>query len=138
MKTAHLFLASSVAFISALTPICAEEDSPAAIQMQQIGKSFKTLSIQISDPAKKDSSLKIIDNILQGVNSAKPLVPTPATELSGESLKAYLNEYAKGLSELEASLQDLKKAIVAGDTSAAQSLISSINKIKKTYHSDLK
>lgn len=138
MKPAQLFLANALTFISALMPISAEEDSPAAIQMKHIGKGFKTLSTQISDPTKKESSLKTIDAMLLAVNASKPLIPAPAGELKGDSLKTYMREYAKGLSELEASLQDLKKAVAAGDTSAAQNLLSAINKLKKTYHSDLR
>jgi len=138
MKPARLFLVSALIVISGVMIISAEEDSPAALQMKHIGKGFKTLSTQISDPAKKESSLKTIDAMLHAVNASKPLIPAPADKLKGEALKTYIREYAKGLSELEASLQDLKKAVAAGDTSTAQNLVSAINKLKKTYHSDLR
>ena len=49
-----------------------------------------------------------------------------------------MREYVKGLEELDAALQDLKKSISADDVPAAQSKLSSINKLKKTYHSDLR
>jgi len=133
-----LFLITALTILPTMTAIGAEKDSPAAIQMKQIGKSFKTLSTQISDPAKKDSSLQIVDAMQNAVNAARLLIPAPAAKLQGDSLKTYMREYAKGLDELDANLQDLKKAISSGDTSASQGLLETITKLKKTYHSDLR
>ena len=106
--------------------------------MKHIGKDFKTLSAQISDPAKKESSLAIVESMRAAVHASKPLVPAPATKLDAEASKQYMREYVKGLEELDAALQDLKKSISADDVPAAQSKLSSINKLKKTYHSDLR
>ena len=140
MKIRHAFpiLITAITLIPSLTALGAEKDSPAAIQMKQIGKSFKTLSAQISDPTKKDSSLQIVDAMQNAVNASRPLIPAPAAKLQGDSLKTYMREYAKGLDELDANLQDLKKAISSGDTSASQGLLETITKLKKTYHSDLR
>ena len=72
------------------------------------------------------------------VNSSKTLIPAPATKLDAEASKQYMREYVKGLEELDAAIQDLKKSISVDDVPAAQSKLSSINKLKKTYHSDLR
>jgi hypothetical protein len=139
IKPSHILIAALVVHLSALSPLRSEEKpSPAAIQMKHIGKDFKTLSSQISDPAKKESSLAIVDSIRTAVHASKPLVPDPATKLDAEASKQYMREYLKGLEELDAALQDLKKSISADDVPAAQSKLSSINKLKKTYHSDLR
>jgi soluble cytochrome b562 len=139
IKPSHILIAALVVHLSALSPLRSEEKpSPAAIQMKNIGKDFKTLSSQISDPAKKESSLAIVDSIRTAVHASKPLVPDPATKLDAEASKQYMREYLKGLEELDAALQDLKKSISADDVPAAQSKLSSINKLKKTYHSDLR
>lgn len=122
-----------------LSPALGEEvDSPAARQMKQISRNFKALMSQISDPAQKDSSIKLVDAMCEAVNASRGLTPEPAQDLQGESLASYLKEYNQGLDELAASLQDLKKAIASGDSSAEQTLISTINTLKKTYHSDLR
>ena len=140
MKIRHALpiLITAITLIPSLTALGAEKDSPAAIQMKQIGKSFKTLSALISDPTKKDSSLQIVDAMQNAVNASRPLIPAPAAKLQGDSLKTYMREYAKGLDELDANLQALKKAISSGDTSASQGLLETITKLKKTYHSDLR
>ena len=139
IKPSHILIAALVVHLSALSPLRSEEKpSPAAIQMKHIGKDFKTLSAQISDPAKKESSLAIVDSMRAAVHASKPLVPDPATKLDPEASKQYMREYVKGLEELDAALQDLKKSISADDVPAAQSKLSSINKLKKTYHSDLR
>lgn len=139
MKPAHLILAVILAHLSALPLLRSEAPpSPAAIQMKHIGKDFKTLSAQISDPAKKESSLAIVDSMRAAVISSKTLIPAPATKLDGEASKKYLREYMKGLEELDSALLNLKKSISVGDVPAAQSNLTSINKLKKTYHSDLR
>lgn len=139
IKPAHLILAAILAHLSALPLLRSEEKpSPAAIQMKHIGKDFKTLSAQISDLAKKESSLAIVDSMRAAVSSSKTLIPDPATKLDGEASKKYMREYMKGLEELDGALLDLKKSISVGDFPAAQYKLTSINKLKKTYHSDLR
>jgi len=139
IKPAHLILAAILAHLSALPLLRSEEKpSPAAIQMKHIGKDFKTLSAQISDLAKKESSLAIVDSMRAAVSSSKTLIPDPATKLDGEASKKYMREYMKGLEELDGALLDLKKTISVGDVPAAQSKLASINKLKKTYYSDLR
>jgi soluble cytochrome b562 len=139
IKPAHLILAAILAHLSALPLLRSEEKpSPAAIQMKHIGKDFKTLSAQISDLPKKESSLAIVDSMRAAVSSSKTLIPDPATKLDGEASKKYMREYMKGLEELDGALLDLKKSISVGDVPAAQSKLASINKLKKTYHSDLR
>ena len=116
----------------------AEEDSSVARQMKQIAKNFKTLSGQISDVSKKESSLQLVCSMRKAVANARSMDPAPAAKLEGESLKTYMDEYHKGLDEMDAQLQNLEKAISSDNVKAAQEVLDNLNKLKKVYHSDLR
>jgi len=116
----------------------AEEDSSVARQMKQIAKNFKTLSGQISDVSKKESSLQLVGSMRKAVANARSMDPAPAAKLEGESLKTYMDEYHKGLDEMDAQLQNLEKAISSDNVKAAQEVLDNLNKLKKVYHSDLR
>ena len=116
----------------------AEEDSSVARQMKQIAKNFKTLSGQVSDVTKKDSSLELVGSMRKAVASVRSMDPAPAAKLEGESLKTYMAEYHKGLDEMDAQLQDLEKAISSENVKSAQEILDNLNKLKKVYHSDLR
>jgi len=116
----------------------AEEDSSVARQMKQIAKNFKTLSGQVSDVTKKDSSLELVGSMRKAVASVRSMDPAPAAKLEGESLKTYMAEYHKGLDEMDAQFQDLEKAIASDNLKGAQEILDNLNKLKKVYHSDLR
>lgn len=116
----------------------ADEDSSVARQMKQIAKNFKALSSQVSDVTKKDASLALVASMRKAVAAVGSMDPAPAAKLEGESLKSYMAEYQKGLSEMDAQFQDLEKAIASDNVKASQEILDNLNKLKKVYHSDLR
>lgn len=116
----------------------AEDDSSVARHMKQIAKSFKSLSGQVSDINKKESSLALVTSMRKAVAAVAPMDPAPAAKLEGESLKSYMDEYHKGLNEMDTQFQNLEKAIASDDVKGAQEILDNLNKLKKVYHSDLR
>jgi soluble cytochrome b562 len=124
-----------------LTSACllADDDQPTlvAVQMKQIAANYKSLKSQADDPAQKEASLALVAGMRQAVATARTATPEPAEQLSGASLENYMNEFRKGLDELDADLQKLDAAIRAGETASIDSILDGLNSLKKTYHSDL-
>jgi len=134
MKTALalLFLASAC--------LLADDDQPTlvAVQMKKIAANYKSLKSQANDPVQKEASLALVAGMRQAVATARTATPEPAEQLSGASLENYMNEFRKGLDELDANLQKLDAAIRAGETASIDSILDGLNSLKKTYHSDLR
>jgi len=124
-----------------LTSACilADDDQPTlvAVQMKQIAANYKSLKSQADDPAQKEASLALVAGMRQAVATARTATPEPAEQLSGASLENYMNEFRKGLDELDAAIQKLDAAIRAGETASIDSILDGLNSLKKTYHSDL-
>jgi soluble cytochrome b562 len=74
----------------------------------------------------------------QAVATARTGTPEPAEKLTGSSLDNYMNEFRKGLDELDADLQKVDTAIREGQTASIASILDDMNALKKTYHSDLR
>jgi soluble cytochrome b562 len=106
--------------------------------MKQIASNYKSLKSQADDPAQKDASLALVAEMRQSVATARTGTPEPAEKLTGASLDNYMNEFRKGLDELDADLQKLDAAIRAGETASIDSILDGLNSLKKTYHSDLR
>jgi soluble cytochrome b562 len=124
-----------------LTSACllADDDQPTvvAVQMKQIAANYKSLKSQADDPAQKEASLALVAGMREAVATARTGTPEPSEQLSGASLENYMNEFRKGLDELDADLQKLDGAIRTGQTASIDSILDGLNSLKKTYHSDL-
>lgn len=134
MKTALAF------FFLASACLLADDDQPTlvAVQMKQIAANYKLFKSQAADPAQKDASLALVAETRQAVATARTATPEPAEKLTGASLDNYMNQFRKGLDELDADLQKLDAAIRAGETASIGSILDDMNALKKTYHSDLR
>jgi soluble cytochrome b562 len=134
MKTALALLLLTATFLFA------DDDQPTvvAVQMKQIAENYKSLKSQADDPAQKDTSLALVAGMRQAVATARTGTPEPAEKLTGSSLDNYMNEFRKGLDELDADLQKVDTAIREGQTASIASILDDMNALKKTYHSDLR
>ncbi len=137
----RLLIAALVGLLAVTgTSTRAEEDRPPSEverQMERISRDLKKLSRQFEDPAKKESSLALVDSALEANAASKKLVPASADGLSGQELEAYMELYQQGLSELEACLQTLREKLSEDDVVAAAESLDQAQALRKRYHKKL-
>lgn len=140
MKTRLLTIATLLALLSFLVPVCGfadddDDDSPVGKEMGTINRSFKKLGRQYADAAQKDSSLELVATIQKSVENSKTLTPAKA-EKSADKAK-YMATYKKDLDDLSKELVLLKDAISADKADVAKAQLDKIGKMKTSSHKEL-
>jgi len=113
------------------------EESTLHDEMQGINRSVRQLGRQIDDPAKKDSSLKLVAEIQQHAEKAKTLTPPKSGKMSGDEKTGYIATFHKDLDALIKEVGMLKEAIAADKTEVAKAELQKIGQLKNSSHKDL-
>lgn len=132
MARRHTWIFSAVALaatVTFLTPARADEPKPAPAahaenplhgEMEAMGKAFKALRGQVSDPTKNESSLQLLNDLERHTLAAKTMTPRGATTRPTNEQPKYLADFRTDMAnllraelELEETLLDNKNAQAA-------------------------
>jgi soluble cytochrome b562 len=136
MKTITLFLALSV--ITCVTVIHADADTPLEKQMQVLARGMKQLSLQITDPAKQQENMTLIESLKQATATSKGLDPRKTSTIPKAGQEKFLTEYRALMDKLTDSFNRVEEAVKAGQYDQAKSALASVNSVKKEGHSEFK
>lgn len=129
-----------IAVISAASALRAEEEdqgSPVDALLEQVSRDLKKLSRQFDNPESRDSSLALADALIESTTKAKDLRPHGADEPEGMKPEEYMSIYHKGMDELLAKFQAVKKALEADEVGAAETAMEEAYALREKYHEQL-
>lgn len=129
-----------IAVISAASALRAEEEdqgSPVDVLLEQVSRDLKKLSRQFDNPESRASSLVLADALIEAATKAKDLWPHAADEPEGITPEQYMTVYHKGMDELLAQFQALKKALEADEFGAAEAAMEESYALREKYHEEL-
>lgn len=114
-----------------------DESSPVDLLLEQVSRDLKKLSRQFDNPASRDSSLALADQLIEAASKARGLQPESAGGRSGEERERYMALYHRGMDALLAQFQTLKTAIEADETGSAEAAIEEAYSLREKYHTEL-
>lgn len=115
----------------------AEEPSPVEALMENISRNMKKLSRQFDNEASRDSSIRLIDEMIKACLQAVKLEPDSLGSRNGEEKERYLARYREGLSELGRCLAAAKAALEANESGRAETLIDDAYVLREKFHEEL-
>lgn len=105
--------------------------------MEALNRNMRKLSRQYSDAAQKESSLKLVSEMLANSEAAKTMIPSQVAKLPEADQAKALEIYHKDMDTLSTELTTLKELITAGDAVAIKAQLDKLNDVKKSGHKDL-
>jgi soluble cytochrome b562 len=126
-------LLTSLAILHAEAP-----DTPLEKQMQTLARGMKKLSLQVSNPAKQQETLTLIESLKKAATEAKGLDPRKTASVPQSSQEKFLTAYRVELDKLLESFSQTEAAIQAAQYDKATSLLSTLRGIEKEGHSKFK
>lgn len=130
--------AAAFVFVAAVPLQATDKPTSVAVQMKRIAEDFKALTTLAAEPSQKEAALTRVESIREAITLSRPLIPSPALGLEGSELRDYLATFRLGLDEFDTSLEKLSQAIQLGEPHPITTAIAEMNRLKKTYHSDLR
>ena len=134
----HLLLLVFITLSFFTTGLRAEEDSPLEKQMQILARGIRQLNQQVTNPAKKQSSIDLLETLKKAAVDSKSLEPRMTRNIPADKKSAFLADYRTDLDELKDSLNQIEDAVKTDQYDKAASLFSAVNSIKREAHSKFK
>ena len=114
-----------------------EQGSPVDLLMEQVSRDMKKLSRQFDNPASRDSSLALADELISATTKAKGLQPQSVGEMEGMTPEEYMALYHKGMDALLEQFHALKKALEADEIGLAEAAMEQAYCLREEYHRKL-
>jgi soluble cytochrome b562 len=133
-----LAMAIAASFLSG--SLRAEEDeqgSPVDLLMEQVSRDMKKLSRQFDNPASRDSSLALADELISATTKAKGMQPQSVGEMKGMTPEEYMALYHQGMDALLEQFHALKKALEADEIGLAEAAMEQAYSLREEYHRKL-
>ena len=114
-----------------------EQGSPVGLIMEQVSRDMKKLSRQFDNPASRDSSLVLADELISAASKAKGMQPESMGEMEGMTPEEYMALYHKGMEALLEQFQALRKALEADEVGLAEAAMEQAYSLREEYHRKL-
>lgn len=134
----HLPLLATLALLAFPTFLQAQVDSPLEGQMKILARGMRQLSQQVTDPAKQQENIVLLEALKKAVTDSKTLEPRKTAEIPEGKRAQFLADYRTELDELRDSFDQIEVAVKAGQYDKAKSLLATVNSIKKEGHGKFK
>ena len=116
----------------------AEADSALENQMKILARGTRQLSQQVSDPARQQSTITLIENLKKAALDSKTLDPRKTSEIPEEKRAQFLADFRTELDELKVTFDQIEEAVRSGQYEKAKSLLAIVSSIKKEGHGKFK
>ena len=115
-----------------------EKKTDLETRMDKVGKAFRKLRKQVSDPAQNASSLELVAAMIDGAKDAATLTPAKAADLPEDQRPAFIQHFKDGIKELQDRLTKLQAALGAGNNAAAEAQVNDLFDFEKKSHKEFK
>ena len=125
--------------VTLLTPITfLYADSPLEGQMKILARGTRQLSQQITDPAKQQETVTLIESLKKAALDSKAFDPESTSSVPKADQAKFLADYRTDMDELADAFGQVEEAVKAGQYDKAKSLLATVNSIKKEGHGKFK
>ena len=114
-----------------------EQGSPVDLIMEQVSRDMKKLSRQFDNPASRDSSLALADELISAASKAKGMQPESMGQMEGMTPEEYMALYHRGMDALLEQFQALRKALEADEVGLAEAAMEQAYSLREEYHRKL-
>jgi len=111
-----------------------EKKTDIDLRMDKMGKSFRKLRKQVSDPTQNASSIQLLGTMIAAAKEAEAFKPEKTEDVPADQQAKFLSDYVAGLKGMEDALQKVSDALTAGDNAGATKMVADIADLEKKDH----
>lgn len=102
--------------------------------MENMGRAFRALNREVSDPAKNEDALRQVATIRTNADAALKLQPAKTADIPADQRPKFVADYEQEMRALIDTLGKLETALKAGNNDEAVTLVKSLKKIQDDGH----
>jgi RNA polymerase-interacting CarD/CdnL/TRCF family regulator len=107
-------------------------------KMEVMDEGMKKLKRTLKKPDENPASLKVVTDIIDAATACRDMVPLKVEKLPEADRKKAVEEYKAAMTKTIATMQEMKKAIEAGDNAKALELHKSLKSMEEDGHDKFK
>jgi soluble cytochrome b562 len=115
-----------------------EKKTDLELRMDRMGKAFRKLRKQVSDPAQNASSLDLVSKMMAAAKEAEELTPEKAQDLPEDQRPKFVADFKNGILAMEDEFTKLTAALTAGKNEDAAAIVAEIGSLEKKDHKEFK
>lgn len=115
-----------------------EDTTELGEKMSAIGKAFKKLRGQISDPAKNQDSLALVATMRENAIAASKLPPAKKADLPAAEQEKFQADYVSGMKSFVTEITKLEALLQAGNNEEAKKQVDALNNLQKDSHKEFR
>jgi len=115
-----------------------EKKTELELRMGRIGKAYRKLRKQVSDPSQNAASLELIATIQAAAQEAVQFTPAKAEDLPEDQRAKFTADFKAGINKLQDLFAKLKDAISADKNDEAVKIVADISALEKEDHKQFK
>jgi soluble cytochrome b562 len=123
---------------AAAAPAPEEKKTELEIRMGRMGKAFRKLRKQVSDPTQNASSLELLTTMDGAVKEALDLTPEKTQDLPEDQRAKFVEDYKAGLKGMQDEFSKLRDALTAGKNDDATKIVAEIFDLEKKDHKEFR
>ncbi|HZL35089.1 MAG TPA: cytochrome b562 [Tepidisphaeraceae bacterium] len=128
------FLAAPLCFTGGVRAEEKKKKTELNKKMEVMDEGMKKLKRTLRRPADDAQSLKVIAQVIEAATAARDMVPAKAASMPQADRKKFIDEYQKGMTQLIATMGQMKDAVTAGDNKKAMALHKSLKTQEEDGH----
>lgn len=142
LPTLFALLLGSTALVAQTAPAPApaaaksdeEPETELAEKMSDIGRAFKKLRAQVGDPAKNESSLKLVATLIENATASAKLEPEKLADIPAAEQPKFKADYEAKMKSFIAQIAKLEAALKAGNNEEAKKIVAELGETQKDAH----
>jgi soluble cytochrome b562 len=115
-----------------------EQKTELEMRMDRIGKAFRKLKKQVSDPAQNASSLQLLATMQDAAREAVDFTPAKAADLPEDQRPKFIEDFKAGIKGMQEEFSKLADALAAGKNDDAAKIVDEIDALEKKDHKEFK
>jgi Cytochrome b562 len=116
----------------------AEKKTELELRMDRMGKAFRKLRKQVSDPTQNVSSLQLLSTMDDAAKEALDFTPAKAEDLPEDQRAKFEEDYKAGIRAMQDQFAKLRDALTAGKNDDAVKIVADMAALEKKDHKDFR
>lgn len=135
----HRSRIAAVAFALALVPLTvsaqdAAPKTPLGQRMDAMNVAFRALGPMVADPAKNDSSVKLVATMVENASAALSFEPAKKAQVAADSQPQFVEGFQRELKVMVGMIERLQVALKANNNTSAAAIVDSMRTQQRSSH----
>jgi hypothetical protein len=124
--------------VPAAPPADDEKKTDLEVRMDHMGRAFRKLKKQVTDPTQNAASLQLVATMQDAAKEALQFTPEKTADLPADQQAKFVEDFKAGIQGMQDEFTKLSDALTAGKNDDAVKIVAEIDALEKKDHKEFR